>query len=216
MRARPLLLVALLAAGGPAAAAPRGAPEDDGIVFAVRGGYGIPFGDVSKGEPLPDLVDAKLPLWLEIGYRFTAHFRTALYFELAPMSLVACPPGAACSAFDVRAGLSLQLHPWPRSWLDPWLGAGFGVEHLQATAPPSKGAPDAWELSWDGLEVPVEAGLDFAITDFLTIGPYANATFAQFTSASARPPGGSSTSGAVHDRATHGWLQAGLKLTLKL
>ncbi len=218
MRARPLLLVALLSAAGPAVAGTRGGADDDGILFALRGGYGVPFGDVARGEPLSDLVKAKLPLWLEVGYRFTAYFRSALYFELAPMSLVDCPTGAACSAFDVRSGVLLQLHPAPRSWLDPWVGIGFGVEHLQATAPPpDRSDPNsAWELAWDGLELPVEAGLDFAVGDFLTLGPYANASFAQFTSASARPPGKPSESGAVHDRGTHGWLQAGLKLTLKL
>ncbi len=215
MRARSLLLVALLSAG-PARAATRGGGDDDGILFALRAGWAVPYGDLAKGEPLPDLVDAKLPLWLEVGYRFNAHFRSALYFELAPMALVDCPAGAACSAFDVRSGVVLQLHPAPRSWLDPWIGIGFGVEHLQATAPPTHGAPTAWELSWDGLEVPVEAGLDFPLGDYLTLGPYVNGTFAQFTSASARPPGGPTTSGAVHDRATHGWLQAGLTLTLKL
>ncbi len=215
MRARPLLLAALLAAS-PASAATRAAPDDDGILFGLRGGWAIPFGDVVRDAPLSELVDGKVPLWLEVGYRFNGYFRSTLYFELAPMSLVDCPTGAACSAFDVRSGLLFQLHPAPRSWLDPWLGVGFGFEHIQATAPPSTGTPDAWELSWDGLELPVEAGLDLAISDVLTIGPYASASFAQFTSASARPPGGSTSSGAVESRATHGWLQAGLRLTLKL
>ncbi len=218
MRGPPLLLLALLAA--PASVRAAGtppAPDDDGILFGVRGGWALPSGDIAPGEPLKDLADAKLPLWLEIGYRFSGHVRAEIYFELAPMSLAEpCPSGAACSAFDVRTGLALQLHPAPRSWLDPWVGFGFGVEYLQATTPIVGGGIAAWELSWYGLEVPVEAGLDLAVSDVFTIGPYASVSFAQFTSASARPPGGATASGAIDKRATHGWGQAGLKMTLKL
>jgi hypothetical protein len=216
MHARPVLLLALLAAAVPPRAGAEPARDEEGLLFGVRAGWGLPFGDVARDAPLADLADGKLPLWLDVGYRFSGHLRGVLYFELAPMSLAACPTGAACSAFDVRFGLELQLHPAPRSWLDPWIGVGFGAEHLQATAPPAGGGPEAWDLSWFGLEVPVEVGLDLAISDYFTFGPYAAASFAQFTSDSARPPGGPTTSGAVEDRATHGWLQAGLKATLKL
>ncbi len=212
----PLLLLALLAAA-PAGARAAAAPDDDGIMFGVRGGWGLPSGDIAAGQRLKDLAETKLPLWLEVGYRFNGHVRAELYFELAPMALAnPCPSGAACSAFDVRSGVALQLHPAPRSWLDPWLGLGFGVEYLQATTPIAGGGLSAWELSWYGLEVPVEAGLDLAFSDVFTLGPYASVSVSQFTSASTRPPGGATTSGAIDRRATHGWGQAGLKMTLKL
>ncbi len=218
MRARRLLLLALLAAPAAArATGGRSAPDEDGILVGVRGGWALPAGEITPGESLKDLADAKLPLWLEVGYRFNGHVRAELYFELAPMSLAnACPSGAACSAFDVRSGVALQLHPAPRSWLDPWIGLGFGVEYLQATTPVDGGGLSAWELSWYGLEVPVEAGLDLAVSDVFTLGPYASVSVSQFTSASARPPGGPTASGAIDRRATHGWGQAGLKMTLKL
>lgn len=216
----PLVLLLALLAGAPAgadAASQRAARDDEGILFAVRGAWAVPFGDVTPGAPLSDLADSKLPLWLEVGYRFSARFRAALYFELAPISLAtACPVGAACSAFDVRSGIALQVHPAPRSWVDPWIGVGFGIEYLQATTPPAGAGTAAWELSWYGLEVPVEAGLDLAVSDVFTIGPFASISGAQFTSASSRPPGGASTSGAIDKRATHGWVEAGLRMTLKL
>src|SRR5512142_1242849 len=186
MRGRSLLLLALQAAP-PAAGAPA-AVDDDGILFGIRGGWALPSGEIAPGERLKDLADSKLPLWLEVGYRFGGHVRAQLYFELAPMTLASpCPSGAACSAFDVRSGVSLHLHPAPRSWLDPWFGFGAGIEYLQATTPIAGGGVAAWELSWYGLELPVEAGLDLAVSDVFTVGPYAAVSFAQFTSASARP-----------------------------
>src|SRR5512133_3238234 len=217
MRGRPLLLLALLAAPASVRASGSSAAGEDGILFGVRGAWALPAGDIAPGEPLKDLAGAKLPLWLEVGYRFNGHVRAEIYFELAPMSLAEpCPSGAACSAFDVRSGLALQLHLAPRSWVDPWIGLGFGVEYLQATTPIAGGGVTAWELSWYGLEVPVEAGLDLAISDVFTVGPYASVSFAQFTSASKKKPGEPTTSGAIDRRATHGWGQAGLKMTLKL
>lgn len=216
MLALPLLVAVLAAAPAPTDAAPP-APDDEGLLFGVRGGWSVPFGDVKPGERMTDLTDGKLPLWLEVGYRFNGVFRSEIYFELAPMTLATpCPTGAACSAFDVRFGLAFQLHPAPRSWLDPWLGIGFGVEYLQATTPPAGSGPTAWQLSWYGLEVPVEVGLDLALSDVFTLGPYASVAVGQFTSESVRPPGGPTTSGAIDTRATHGWVQAGLKATLKL
>ncbi|HET8538916.1 MAG TPA: hypothetical protein VFL83_03490, partial [Anaeromyxobacter sp.] len=209
MRARAVLFLALLAAAAPAAAAPAPAPDDEGLLFGVRGGWAVAFGDLERGSPLADLAEGKLPLWLELGYRFGGHLRAALYFELAPVSLAEpCPPATACSSFDGRFGLAFHFHPWPRTWLDPWIGAGVGIEHLRVTAPP-RGEALAREQSWLGLEVPVEAGFDLALSDVFTLGPYATVSFAQFTSETVRPPGGPSTSGAVADRVTHGWGQVG-------
>lgn len=216
MPARSLLLASLLALAAPAAAAPQPPGDEDGMLFGVRGGWAVPGGDVERGQPLKELAKAELPLWLELGYRFSGHVRAAFYFELAPVSLTApCPVGAACSSFDGRFGLGIQLHPWPRAWLDPWIGAGVGVEQLQATTP-RPGEALASELSWFGLEVPVELGFDLEISDVFTLGPYATVSFAQFTSASVKPPGGATTTTTIRDRATHGWAQVGLKATFKL
>ncbi len=221
MRARPvpLLLLVALSLAAPVGAHPQPAARDgDGMLFGVRAGWAVPYGDVARdGAALSDVVYGKLPLWLEVGYRFNLHVRGSLYLEFAPASLEpACPPNATCEGFDVRFGVAMQLHPAPRSWLDPWIGVGLGVEHLQVKGPPPGDAPGIWELSWLGLEVPVEAGLDLPVSDLFTLGPYVGVSFSQFTSASVRPPGGARTSGSIDARETHGWLQAGLKLTLKL
>src|SRR5512143_3035419 len=212
---RPVLLLAVLATAAPAAAsaaaaAPRPPPNADGFLLAVRAGWGVPLGDAVRDVALADVADGKLPLGVDVGYRFNGRLGGALYLELSPLSLaLPCPTGSGCSGFDVRFGLVVQLHLAPRSWADPWVGAGFGVEHLEATAPTVPDAPVAWERSWFGLEVPVEAGLDLALSDYFALGPYASAAFGQFTSASTRPPGGATTTAAVGDRVRHGWVQAG-------
>jgi hypothetical protein len=145
-----------------------------------------------------------------------------LYVEVAPaeMSSRSCASGDSCSASNFHAGLALQLRLAPAAWIDPWIGIGAGVEVLSVT--PSErdpvAAPGGTPRRWAGIELPlVEAGVDLAVTDRISLGPYASVTFAQYTSVARRPAGGgSSDTSAVDERVTHRWMQAGLKMTLRL
>lgn len=204
-------------ATAPARAALAEPPRDSGITFALRGGYGVPFGDVSRdGAPVEAIVRAKVPVALELGYRFGARLEGDLYLELARASLEAtCPAATSCEASDVRVGLVLRVHLAPARRIDPWLGAGFGIEVMNATYAPDPAGPRQ-EAAWSGLEVPLEAGLDLRATERLVLGPVFQATFARFTGASSRTEGSTSRSEAIGVRATHGWLQLGLRATLRL
>ncbi len=214
MRSRLAAVLAVLAS--PAAAAPL-PPADSGLVVSVRGGYGVPFGDIARGEgPVGDLLRAKVPLSLELGYRFGGHVHGDLYFELAPAAVEpSCPPEVSCSASDVRLGLLVRLNAAPASLLDPWIAVGFGVEVMNAAFAPGPGQ-GRWEYAWYGVEVPVEGGVDLRLSDRFTLGPFVHASFAQFTSFRQRPPAGTTVRGSIDDRETHGWLQLGLKATLWL
>ncbi len=231
-RVTPLLFGAALALVAPAvvAAEPVPPPPNSGILLGVRAGYALPFGDVARDEAslppagarLRDLVPGKVPLWLEVGYRFSRHFHGELFMELAPSSVASqsCAQGP-CSALGISFGVAVQVHALPTKLVDPWLGVGFGVELLDATvydpSPPQNQPPGRYELTWRGLEVPrVEGGLDLALSSRLTVGPYVTASFARFTSFTWKPVGGTETTAAIEDHAMHGWIQAGLKLRLAL
>jgi hypothetical protein len=220
MRALAAVLATLAAApvlAAPAAARAPDVPRESGITFALRAGYGAPFGKVSRdGLPVDDLVRNKVPFALELGYRFGPLLQGALYLELARATLEpACPQGESCEASDVRFGLAVRLHLAAARRVDPWLGAGFGIEVMNVAYAPDPGGPLA-EIAWSGLEVPVEAGLDVRATERLVVGPVFQATFARFTGASLRASGSTSQSEAIGARATHGWLQLGVRATLRL
>jgi hypothetical protein len=217
MRAWPTLLLALAAT--PAAAQRAG--DDTGLLLGLRAGYGVPFGDVARGaQAVRDLVPAKIPLWLDLGYRFSARVQGELFLELAPASVADafCGPGGSCQAFDLRFGVAVHFHLAPRRVLDPWLGVGAGVEVLRADGlGPDPAVPGRFEWTWAGVELPlVEAGVDARISERLTLGPYVSASFVQFTSIAERPVGGTERTRKIEDRATHRWVQAGLKATLRL
>lgn len=216
MRLRPILLVALLAA--PAAARP-GAPDESGVILGLRAGYGVPFGEVEQdSEAVREVVDAKVPLWLELGYRFNRRVQGMLFFELAPASVSSerCAAGG-CDAYHFRFGVAVQLHLAPGARLDPWVGAGVGMEVLRAEIDDPDATPVRRELTWAGLELTVaEAGLDVRISRRFTLGPYLSVSLGEFTSRSERPEGGSSARDPIDEREEHGWVQAGLKATILL
>lgn len=216
------LVLLLVALAGPAAAETPNAAGETGIVLGARAGYGVAFGRFATGTvDVRDAVQAKVPLGLELGYRFGRRLRGELFLELAPASVASayCTPDVSCSASDARFGLAVELHLAPAAWLDPWLGVGFGIEVLNAQLSDAEPLAPAgrYELTWAGIELPLlEGGVDVAVSDRLSVGPFVSASFAQFTSLSQRPLGGSRARGAIDERATHGWLHAGLRTTLKL
>jgi opacity protein-like surface antigen len=217
MRARrPVLLALLTLAAGAAQAEP---PAPAGPFFGLRAGYAIPDGDVARGGPaVEDFAPRKFPLGIELGYRFNRRLWSEVFFEVSPAKAASalCPAGVSCSASDVRLGVGILLRLAPTSWIDPWLGVGAAVEVLNAEGR-NVAAGARYEWSWFGFELPyAEAGVDFAVADRVSVGPWISATVARFTSASIRAEGAGTDSGKIDDRAGHSWFAAGLKGILKL
>jgi hypothetical protein len=218
----PRLVLLLAALAGPAVAGAKPDPAGDtGLVLGARAGYAVAFGRfAAESVDVRDVVEAKLPLGLGLGYRFGRHLRGEFFFELAPASVddTFCTPSASCSASDLRFGLALEIHLSSGAPLDPWVGVGFGIEVLNAQLSDAEPLAPAGrnELTWAGIELPLLAGIDFAVSDQLSVGPFVSGTFGSFTSLSRRPQGGARASGAIDERDTHGWLHAGLRMALRL
>jgi opacity protein-like surface antigen len=194
---------------------------ESGPIFALRVGYGVPSGETEAagaGHPLSALVEAKVPLGFELGYRLSRRFWVELHFDFAPAKPAAalCADGASCSATDARVGAQLQLRLVPGGWIDPWIGAGVGAEVLKvAGREPTSGAHVEW--TWAGVEVPfVEAGADVAVSERIGVGPWASLTLARYTSESVKVESGAAVGAGIHARASHGWLAGGLQATLRL
>ena len=243
MRARPLALALVLALPALASAQydPNRPPQprrqhagvrDQGINLSARLGFGVPSGDTSddrdasgqKIDPsLDDLVRHKVPIWLELGYRFNPAVWGGLYLELAPAKTDRdfCVAGRDCSSSDVRFGVDMQLHFAPYANIDPWLGVGLGMEFLAVKAYDSSISdalnPRVSKFTWAGLELPLlEAGLDLAVSPRATIGPYVAWSIAYYTRYGVESPGYPDLDGSLDDRAIHTWFQIGVKGTLKL
>ncbi len=218
------LAVALAAASIPSAASAqhRGPPQrvgDTGLVLGARLGYGVPFGDLSNDTyAVCDLVTGKLPIWLELGYRFSPQLWGNVYLDIGPgfVDSSFCPGGVSCNAVDWRFGLDLQFHIAPYASPDPWVGVGFGLEWLSTHAYDAQFGSAA-DYTWSGVELPVlEAGLDFPVTPKASIGPFIMLSLGTFTDFSVHPDGGGTFHDSIGDRAPHGWFEIGIRGNLKL
>lgn len=195
-------------------------PGDTGLTLAARLGVGVPGGAISdEGDPrLGDIVDTKIPFWLELGFRFSPTVWGGFFLELAPVSVddSFCLAGRGCSGASARFGVDVQLHLRPHHAVDPWIGVGVAAEFISIEAYDPT-VDDLSEFSFGGLELPVvEAGVDLAVTPRFTLGPYVSWSAGQYTSYRVETPGLEDVSGRIRDRATHTWLQLGLKATFKL
>jgi hypothetical protein len=213
-----LLAAALLAPAAASAQARYYRQSDSGLVLAGRLGYGFPGGDLASNlqglSAVSDTWSGKVPIWLELGYRFNGLVRAGLYLELAPTQIndSACPSGS-CGGSDVRVGFDVQFHFMPHQQIDPWLGIGFGAEFLNFHE--SLPGPD-YEERWSGWELPmIEGGLDIPLAPRFSLGPYAALSFAQFNKERVTDQGVTTTYD-LPDRATHSWFQVGIKGTFSL
>lgn len=207
------LAAALGMAPAPAAARP---------VVGVEGGYAVPYGDAT--EPLGDLdpaldayVDSQVPVSLDVGWRFGRHLVVGAYGSYGLGAVVddrlqaACDTlGHTCSVRTVRAGLQAVWRFAPRPWLAPWAGIGTGWEWFQYA---QEGGGGKATTSGDGWEIAsVRLGLDLVPGAGLAAGPFLSATYARYREFTLELPDRTraySTSGAYH-----GWLQAGLRVSL--
>jgi hypothetical protein len=192
-------------------------PGPQGPVFGLRLGVGFPAGRISdEGDPyLGDFVDHQVPIWLEMGYRFTPFVWGTIQGQIAPtsVSFAACG-GTGCDAMNYRIGADLQLHLGPDQPFDPWLGIGFGYEWLNAEA---LDLNDVFtEFTFSGWQLPLlEAGMDFAVSPNVALGPYFSWGLGRYRHVDATQ-GGVTTSAHIDNQAYHSWFQIGVKGTFKL
>lgn len=223
------LAAALLAlpAGSAAAPAPAQAdaalgPAEQGFVLSARGGFARPHGDLSgEGDPpLDAVVRSRTTAGLELGYRFDPRFWLGLFLEFAPVRVHRAYCLTSCDGESVRFGAGLQLHLAPRRRLDPWVGAGVALEFLTVEAAVDLdgdgGGDEDRELQYAGISLPLQAGLDLALSPRLRIGPYVLLSPGQYTSVRARAPDVSGVRVRIEERATHVWAEVGLRIAVLL
>jgi hypothetical protein len=192
-------------------------PGPQGPVFGLRLGVGFPAGRISdEGDPrLSDLIDHEIPIWLEMGYRFTPFLWSTIQGEISPASVsnTYCG-GASCDAMNYRIGADLQLHMGPDQPFDPWLGIGFGYEWLTAEALDANSVRT--DFTYSGWQLPLlEAGMDFAVSPNVSLGPYFSWALGRYRNADATQ-GGVTTTAHIVDQSYHSWFQIGVKGTFKL
>ncbi len=189
--------------------------EQHGFELGARIAYGIPMGGATKAQnsldedvDLSDVVAGLLPIQLDLGYRINNHLFVGAYGSYAfGFKPDLCDDSAAeCdSPSQVRVGGEVLFNILPVTHaMSPWIGAGIGYEWLNGPV---------LDGQLHGMEFfNVQAGVDFQLADHMRLGPYAQFSLGQYSNSTATVLG-EDVSTDLDDKATHEWLDFGIKAT---
>jgi hypothetical protein len=221
----------------PVAATPAVAePAPARLHLALRTGFAVPFGSYARVRRtatfsdtdvnrLGDDTHGVVPLWFDVGYRFSPQLMAGVYFmyglvlpkrapEGDPLG-GGCPEGADCFANGIRFGVQAQYSFAPGSFANPWLGLGLGYERISSELEgqllafriaSTHGGPDLLHL---------QGGVDLHPAPALRIGPFASISGMRYTNCSAELAG-EDVACSVSKGAWHGWLMVGVRGALEL
>jgi outer membrane protein W len=184
------------------------------ISVAARLGYGVPTGSASKSpagteSKMSDQVGGVVPLQVDAMYYLGFGLRIGLYGGYGILTGVKAPPQGEASGSQTRLGAQAHF-TLPLPIVKPWVGAGIGYEWL-STKTTVEGV--SAESGAKGLEMlNLQAGLQLSVLPILSLGPYVQyqmGKYSTFTSGS-----GGDTDIPSGQRATHGWIQGGLRAEL--
>lgn len=187
----------------------------------ARAGVSYPLGNSISGKALSDQVGPSFPLTFELGVRLLGRYELALVGQYALGTISStnasgCYTGNnACSSSVGQLGLEFLYHPLGLVKVDPFVGVGFGYEWLIARATISGKNNDLAVSGWNW--VVLQTGVEFGVSSFFRVGPYALLSIGQYQNSSYTviiggvPQSGTSS---IANPAVHLWLSVGIRLVL--
>jgi hypothetical protein len=217
------------------------ADEESGLAIGARIAGGIPFGDAqhtvnadgtTTSTSMAKFQRASLPVWFDLGYRFSPRVYVGLYYAYAvtfpptgengntgcyvpPTSQLKPAVGMiTCDGFDQRFGVNLHYHFLPKEFTDPWIGVGVGAEMSQLNyaqeAATATGSFQVWGWSAD-----LQLGADLRFSKVLPVGPFLDLSVSQFGTENTYDQNNHGSSLAFN-ATLHGWLLLGLRAQFNL
>jgi hypothetical protein len=188
-----------------------------GPSFGLRLAYAFPDGALTRLESLNSNITGMVPFWFDAGYRTSRALYVGPYFQLAPAFVASdvCPKNLSCSAYELRAGVNVQLH---LKWMmhssatlgpfDPWIGLGTGYERATVYVSTASGAKS--HETNDGFEfLNVQLGTDH-VAGPLHLGFFAAISLAEFFRQE-KTTGTTSAAFAIPEPRLHGWFSLGVR-----
>jgi outer membrane protein len=188
-----------------------GPTEQQGVSLGIRGAYGIPFGSTLDGEKLSSDLGGMIPLWLDVGYRFSHNWYLGGFFSygfgFVPSNKPECSAPTSCSGNVLRLGINFHYHLNPmRAW-DPWIGLGAAYEIFNFDA--IRGGQSS-SPSFTGFEFGnAQLGVDYRVSSQFVVGPFVAFTVGQYSTV--RGSGAASSNLDITSKAIHEWLMFGVR-----
>lgn len=193
------------------------------IDVSLRAGYAMPFGNAMADASLDDFVAGAIPFEIDGDFLITDRWSAGLYFtygfaRIADVAKSEIEEGMELE--DVsghrfqRLGMQGIYRFSPNAEFAPWVGLGLGYEWTWFLEGEADGREI--EMGLSGFEFAFQGGIDYDVSENLTLGPYATLSFGQFGKYKYSIEGLGDASNDINDKAMHEWLQLGLKATFSL
>jgi hypothetical protein len=163
---KPLLAAMLLSA-------PLSASE---MQFGVRGAYAPILGLDAHGAA--ENFDAFVPIALEVGYRPKPQVYLGLYLGYS-FGVSSCPlvDRPECSGHAVSFGGQARYSFSPGKTVRPFIGFSLGYQRLLLFGDEEEFGP--FSVTYNQIQLGVEAGLDLYATPGFSVGPYVAAKLSE-------------------------------------
>ena len=188
-------------------AAPTAPPAHRGFQLALRTGYSVPFGDVTKNKPMSDSFGGQVPFTLDVGgklgdYVFLGGFLGTSVGGVGKPLAETCE---ACSTVGAWFGAEVLVSLLPAGKVDPWLGYGVGMEYNSVHV---EGAV----VEFAGyVPLMLTGGVDFRMSRIFGLGPFGGLAVARYSKAGADDGDDTYTIELEKITATHGWVTFGVR-----
>jgi hypothetical protein len=174
----------------------------------------------------------KIPIWIDVGYKFTPNLMVGVYGQYAPAGVKDCYSNAECSAYAWRFGAQVQYEFSPEGPIDPWVGLGIGYEIAGATitvkdVDVDTGEPFTQEAKYElkGFEFAnLQAGFDYKFSPAVGLGPFVSFSLGRYASGEQTvtlqqgtdPAVSGTKAGGVTNKTMHEWLVLGVRGSFSL
>ncbi|MCP3138304.1 outer membrane beta-barrel protein [Pyxidicoccus xibeiensis] len=234
MSTLPKLAALSLVLSAPAALADD-SEKGPGFSLGLRAGYGVPFGSAvgaenegSEAPELSDSVSGMVPVQLDVGYFINSNLYLGGSFQYGFGFLAEdedCDgDNVSCGVSQMRFGVNLAYHFAPQAKINPWLGVGAGYETLTLSISGEENGVSAEASSTaKGFEfVNAQGGVDFNVSDTVSVGPFVTYTVAQYSSTTMRidieglpGDGEEEETEDIENTAIHSWLYGGVRMQVR-
>ena len=210
MKGLRITLAAGVAAAMALACMPAQADEQSGFALGVRTGYGIPIGAAASGTSLGNLEGGMVPLWFDLGYRFSPSLYLGGFFQYGiTFPPVHNCPNASCNGNDLRGGIDIQYHLMPAQTVDPWVGLGVGYETARVFND-SAVAVETSQIYRGPQFFDLQLGADVRASKVVPFGPFLDFSLGRFSNESFKNGNGDSSNTPMTSE-MHEWLTLGVR-----
>jgi hypothetical protein len=186
-----------------------------GLMFGLRTGYAIPFGDESQNFSMAESFGGAIPIQLDVAYAIIEAVNVGVY---GGYGIGSEGTGGSLAQSGFRSTLAYGVQSsavLAHGGNNAWGGVFAGLESMSYPSRVDIQSVSVWNLTLSGWQAGVQCGYDFKLAPPLFVGPFASFAYGQYVTIKGELDG-STLSEDIVNTAAHQWLTVGLRGTYGL